>query len=441
MFSANTRSRNLKKNVIASICIKGISILIQLCLVPATLNFVTPEIYGIWLTLSSITLWFGFLDVGLTLGLKNRLTEAIAVGDWNRGRQLVSTTYGIMMLIFIPLMFFLLIICPLINWTCFLNTNSLYEMEILNSIRILVVCFCMQMIVNVVASVAAAFQQTAISALFPVVGNFVSLCAIIVLPRITTPSLHLLSLSVALTPILAFGIGSIIMFKKKYRKVAPSFYCFNKSLVKDLLGLGLNFFIIQIQCIVLFQSTNVLISHISSPIDVSRYNVAYKFINVAAMLFSIVLGPLWPAITDAFTKKDFTWLCHIYMKMKKIWLGCACAVILMIILSPIAYHLWIGSSIDVPLDITMAVGLYVIISTWNGLHVNIINGTGKVKLQSRITLVGLFLHIPLACFLGRFVGMLGVVCSMVLITVFYSIVFTVQAKKIITQQDFGIWSR
>ena len=77
----DARSLVVKKNMIGSIFIKGISILIQLILVPLTLGYLSQELYGVWLTISSIMLWLNFFDVGLTLGLKNRLSEAIARND------------------------------------------------------------------------------------------------------------------------------------------------------------------------------------------------------------------------------------------------------------------------------------------------------------------------------------------------------------------------
>ena len=57
--------------------------------------------------------------------------------------------------------------------------------------------------------------------------------------------------------------------------------------------------------IVLYQATNILISHIDGPNAVTQYNIAYKVLNVIVMVYSIFLSPLWPAFTDAYTQKDF----------------------------------------------------------------------------------------------------------------------------------------
>ena len=103
IFKGSSRSVAVKKNIIGSFLVKGVSIIVSLLLVPLTLGYVSSEIYGIWLTISSIMVWLGFFDVGFTLGLKNKLAEAIALKDWKRGKALVSTTYFMMVLIFMPL--------------------------------------------------------------------------------------------------------------------------------------------------------------------------------------------------------------------------------------------------------------------------------------------------------------------------------------------------
>lgn len=64
------RSIKAKKNILISLFLKGISILISLMIVPITLDYLNPAEYGVWLTLSSLLVWIGFFDIGLTSGLR-----------------------------------------------------------------------------------------------------------------------------------------------------------------------------------------------------------------------------------------------------------------------------------------------------------------------------------------------------------------------------------
>ena len=435
----NERTRNVAKNVIGSILIKGFSILIQLLLVPLTLGYLSPELYGIWLTLSSILLWLNFFDVGFTLGLKNKLAEAIATKDYKKGRALVSTTYFMMIIIFIPLCLLLEFLVPFINWSSFLNVSPIYNPQLIDVVQVLVTCFCLQMILNVITSVLAANQQVALSSVFPVIGNFFAVIAIYFLTKFSEPSLLNLALAISYLPIIVLLISSIIIFNGKLKLLRPNIKNIETVLIKDIFSLGIRFFIIQIQIIVLYQTTNILISNVSSPLDVTSYNIAYKYTSIASMAFSIILGPLWPAFTDAYTKKDYTWMNNVYKRMVQLYILICIIVATMVAISPIIYNIWLGSKANVDYMMTTIVAIYVLISAWDSLQVALINGIGCVTMQTYVTLIGLVLHIPLSIFLGKYIEALGVVTSMIIINIIYSSVFTTQIRKLLNGSARGIW--
>ncbi len=437
--SGSQRSITVKKNIIGSLCIKGVSIIISLMLVPMTLGYVSSELYGIWLTLSSIMMWLNFFDVGFTLGLKNKLAEAIALEEWEKGKALVSTTYFMMIIIFIPLCLILICCIPLVNWAHFLNVNPLYTTDIIKALYALTTCFCLQMIVNILTAVVAAYQKVALSSAFPVIGNFLSLIVIFLLTKLCPPSLLALAIAIAATPIIVIIIASIILFHKKFKKVSPNINCIKKIYIKDLFGLGVKFFIIQIQIVVLYQCTNILISNVSGPEDVTAYNIAYKYLGIAMMIYTIIISPLWPAFTDAYTKKDFNWMKNIYRKMTYIFLISAAGIICMLLISPFTYRLWIGEKANISYNMTLAVSIYMIICSWESLQVQLINGIGTIKLQTYITLTGLIIHIPLSLYLGKYIGAVGVIYSMILINTLYTIFFTIQINKLLNQKAKGIW--
>lgn len=438
--TGNSRSVTMKKNIIFSLLIKGVSIAVSFLLVPLTLGYVDSELYGIWLTISSIVSWLHFLDIGFTNGLKNRLGESIAMNNWERGKALVSTTYSMMFFIFIPLCIVLAIFIPFINWSGFLNVNPIYNEAIKDAMYVLIACFCLQMILNVLTAVIAAYQKVALSSSFTVIGNVLSLGIIFILTKCCPPSLLALAFAISAMPVIVLFVASFYFYTRKFKLVAPSIKYYDKKYIKDLFQLGARFFIIQIQMLILYQSTNILISNISGPEDVTSYNLAYKYIGIAMMVYTILLQPLWPAFTDAYAKKDFGWMKNIYNKMAKVFFVCVVFISIMVIISPLAYTIWIGDRADVPFIMTLAVAIYVIIHSWDALQVNMINGTGKIKLQTYITLVGLVVHIPLALFLSKFTGAIGVVLSMSCVTLFYSIVFTIQINKLLKQKAKGIWA-
>lgn len=141
--------------------IKGGSILVGLLLVPLTLEYVDSESYGIWLTLSSMVAWISFFDIGINNGLKNKLAESLALKNYELGQKYVSTTYAILSLIFIPLMFLLLIATHFIDWCAFLNLPDKYADSLVIAVSIIITYFCINFILSTINIVILAEQRPA----------------------------------------------------------------------------------------------------------------------------------------------------------------------------------------------------------------------------------------------------------------------------------------
>ena len=441
--SGKNRSEVVIRNIIMGIGLKGVSIATSLIMVPLTIGYISPELYGVWITLSSMMAWLSFLDVGFTQGLKNRLAEALAADELEKGKALVSTTYFVMIVIFLPLCVILALFTPYIPWTALLNSDSVYEQDIIRSMQVLVFFFCLQMVVNVLVSVTAAFQKVALSSSFSVLGNVLALLVIYVLVRTSPPSMVALSIAIGVMPVLATFVAGIWLFSGSFKQVAPSF---TKAYVKteymsSLLNLGIKFFIINIQSVVLYQTTNVLISYVSSPIQVTYYNIAFRYLNVAMMFYTIITAPLWPAYTDAYARSDFVWMQRIQRKMTKILLLSFLGCLLMIVVSGPVYQLWIGGEVLVPMSMTLVVGAYVVVYCWMTLNGTLIVGIGKVYLETIVVFVGMLVHIPLALGLSHVMGAYGVIVSMTVVTLCYAVIFHIQVKKILTQNATGIWTK
>ena len=221
--------------------------------------------------------------------------------------------------------------------------------------------------------------------------------------------------------------------------VSPSLMSFDKALMKSIFNLGFKFFILNIQVVVLYQATNILISNVSSPLEVTSYNIAYKYVHTAMLAYLIIVSPLWPAYTDAYVKQDYTWMHNMRNKMTKILCICIGAIIVMVALSPFVYQIWIGGKAKVPFMMTCLVAIYVSIYCWMNLNGYLLNGMGKIHLATYIGIFGMIIHIPLSLYISKFVGAYGVVISMILITSVYAIVFYAQVNMILSRKANGIW--
>jgi hypothetical protein len=113
----------------------------------------------------------------------------------------------------------------------------------------------------------------------------------------------------------------------------------------------------------------------------------------------------------------------------------------MIFISPIAYKLWIGNRAEIPLIMSIVVAIYLTLHSLSALQMHVINGVGCVKLQTHIAILSMLLHIPLSYFLGGFIGGIGVVVSLIIITLMRILIFRIQVNKILKNTATGIWAQ
>lgn len=439
--NGQTRSVEARKNILALLLIKGIIVVINLLQVPLTIKYVTTHQYGIWLTLSSIVSWISFFDIGFGNGMRNKLAEAKAHNKTFLAQEYISTTYAILSIIFFIVWIFLILTNHYINWCKILHAPLSMATELSNLAFIVITYFCLQMVLQIIYTVLIADQRPAFSSFFNMLGQLISLLTIYILTKTTRGSLINLGLSMGFIPIIVLLVTSIIMYNGPYIQYRPTIKTINLALIKNIMTLGIKFFIIQFSAVIIFQTTNLIITQVLGAEQVTIYNIAYKYFFSANMLFSIILTPFWSAFTEAYTKKEFEWMMNVMRKLKKTWIYFVLIVVIMFIISSVVYKYWIGELITIPLSISIAMAIYVLLFTRLSLFIVLINGIGKVQLQLYINIVISILYIPLSLFCGKYFGLLGILIVNIFVSLIHSILGQIQLSKILARDAKNIWNK
>lgn len=435
----HSRSVKAKKNILASFAIRGASIAISLVLVPLTINYINATSYGIWMTLSSIVGWFSFFDIGFGHGLRNKFAECVAKKNYRLARQYVSTTYAILTLIIVAVLLVFFAVNPLLEWSSILNAPPEMARELSLLALIVFTFFSIQFVLKLITTVLAANQEPAKANFWVFLGSILSLIIIFILTKTTQGNLVYLGMALSFTPVFILLLSSLWYYRKEYRKFSPSIRLVNFKLSKDLVGLGGKFFIIQIGVIVLLSTNNIIITQIFGPTEVTSFNIAYKLFSVVTMCFGIIVGPLWSAYTEAYVKGEMEWIRNILSKMNKIWFLCILACGVVLLCSPYLYQFWIGDSVDIPFELSLAMGIFVITYIWHQIYVFFLNGTGIIQLQLYLVIVTALANIPLAIFFGQKFGLAGISLTSALLYTIMGAVYYVQTKKILNGTAKGIW--
>ena len=435
------RSAQAIKNIILGGGIKAVSVIIPLIQVPLLLGYWDNIVYGIWLTLASIINWISYFDVGLTHGLRNRFAEAKANNNTELAKRYVSTTYATLFAIFGSLSVILIIINFFLNWTGILNVDLNINDELRSVFFVIIITNCLQFILKVYPTVLLADQRPALSYGIHTIGQILVLLSLLILVRFDNIPIHFFALVITGIPCLVMLSFSIIAFKGRYSSYSPSLKYFDKSLIRNILGLGIKFFIIQIDLLIIFQMSNIIISRVLGPSFVTTFNIANQYYSAFFMVFSIIITPYWSAFTDAYTRSDYAWMNKVFRNLKIIWRYSIIVMALMVLFSELFFHLWVGDKVSVPIELSITFGLYVLVMSLANIHMYILNGIGKVYIQLIIYTAFALVSIPALIISGRIWGLVGVVMILSLVYVCQALFGEIQIKKILSKSQKGIWDK
>lgn len=440
------RGALLRRNVLMGMGVKVGSIACSLILVPMTINFVDKTQYGIWLTISSMVMWMQFFDVGLSNGLRNKLAEALGQGDSTKGRQYVSTTYVMLGLIFAVVMVGLLGLIQWVDIAPLLKVDSALEGDLKFASSMMAIYFCVGFVLRTLSYVLKADMRTAYASVIDLVGQVGVLATIVILKQTVEGSLAVLSLALTLPPLLAWTVSSLVMYSRRYHHIRPSLAYYRREDVKQLLNLGVKFFVIGLAFIIQFQTSNFLIARFFSVTEVTSYNIVYKYFNVMYMAFYIVVDPFWGAVTNAWSRGERDWIkgaTKKYLRMALLWLVGGLA---MLAISPWIYDLWINRHVDTPVELPFALSAWMlayVMSTITGqIFCMVINGIGALRIQFFTSLISPIVFVATTWLLARVAGwgMESVLIGSIVANFYGLIIAPIQYVNIVYRNRKGIWT-
>ncbi|MCG2459686.1 oligosaccharide flippase family protein [Flavobacteriaceae bacterium F89] len=439
--NGHERTVKAKKNILGLLFLKGTSIAISFLLVPLTIHYINPTQYGIWLTLGSIIGWFSYFDVGFGHGLRNKFAEALANSNAKEARIYVSTTYFSMSAIMGVVLVLFLAINPFLNWANILNADQNMSSELGVLALIVFVFFCIQFIFQLIGTIMTANHDPAKASLIQTLGSLISLIIIFILTKTTQGSLLYLGIVLSTVPVVVLGAATLWFFTASYKQYAPSIKFFRFQYIKDLLGLGIQFFIINISVLIMLNTDNIVITQLLGPEKVTVFNVTYKLFTMISMVYIIIGTPLWSAYTEAYTKGDFNWIKNTLKATQKVWGVLTGLTVIILIISPWFFELWLGDSVQVPFSLSIAMSTYVVGYIWMNIYTFLLNGLGKIRLQLYVSISAGIIYIPLVIILGKVWGLEGITYLSTFFFVTTGIIYSIQVKKLINNSAEGIWGR
>lgn len=381
---------NVIKSIAGSTSFKLLSALISFITVPLLLHALGKDSYAVWVTSTALIAWLNLFDFGSGYSLKNKVTESIAIDNYQDLNTLIA---GTIQFYFIMSIAILILFC-----------GALFSVAIFKSNQILALTLYLPIIMafpltlgHFIIQGRKEFNVFNLLLLTQSAGWLIIVLAyrfnIIELNLYTLAAIYsslffLTNLGIFVYSLkgLGFNIREVLNFK-------------NLSASKDSLKVGYRFFLLQISSLFLFSLGNILTYNNLTLSDVAEYDTVNKIYLMGMTLFNVVISVYWSEISHAKAVGDKMLLTKLFKQLLVVALAFSIGATVFTFFVPMMVSIWTKKIIIVKLAQLYPFLILVCIQAFAYSGGVILNAFEKLKEQIILAVTSALLIIPLADFL------------------------------------------
>jgi O-antigen/teichoic acid export membrane protein len=315
------RSRRLKQSVFSSLLIKPLAVVVPIVTIPLFVTYLgSKERYGLYEAVGALALWLAMVNVGMNLGLINKLTDCHVSGDRERARLYVSTLTIAMGVILIVCGAIFTLITMMVNWVSVWDLREpLAQAEARPAMLVGGIITLVGIFSGIPAAIYAGYQEVHRYNYWDGASKIAVLIASAVLvwvPPLRNWGVVGVLLAAAGMPTLIRLVNLVSIFCVEKPWMRPSLRLFDPSTLRVMLGQGISLFVLQMSVIALFQTDKLIISTAIDAESVAGYSILGRIFLSVFGLYALLLAPLWPAYGEAIRRDDIPWVRRQVVRMR-----------------------------------------------------------------------------------------------------------------------------
>ena len=397
-FFFSSRFLSIKKNLTISFVLKFFS-LFYLFAIPKIilLNFDT-KIYGVFLTVIAISIFFELLDIGLGTNLRNNIVTLNILKNKKPLRKYISTTYFLIVLISIFSIIVFIFTKDYLNWSFFFNEtdHQKYNINYLVNFFIIysILSISLRNLNQIFFSIHSSYLVDLIDLLAKSIFFFLLIFSYFEKFKI---NFNFLFYYYMFSYLFIYLISNIIFFIK-FKLYRPEIKFISLNKINKYFNNSFQFFILQIGAIIFVYSDRIMISKNFSTYEVTNFFIVGQIYFVLFAIFNFLTFPFWSSYTDAYFKKDIIWIKNsIYFQLIIFFIFIILGYFIFIFSDQII-NIWIGN--DFSFNSTLSFSWYVLIllKCLSLIFVSFLNAINELKSQIIVSIIIIIFNIPLSLF-------------------------------------------
>lgn len=419
----------------ASTAAKAIAALVGIVSIPMILNHVGKDLFGLWVIVTSLVVWMQLFEFGIANGLSNSLAEAHGRNDQDAASSylssalIASTTIA---LIALPLF---TLACLHIPWDQLLNIDDIRLNELaMRAFLLAGFAFIANIPLSLVGRVFVAYQRGYVFSIVQAITAILTL-------GVLSIAIHLDLSFLWLVGIMSFAsvIANLVLWfamPKGIYNLHLAISRVSRTAVSRVATSSIPLFLFQFGALLINQLVNIVIANTTELSMVADFNVVYK---IYLLVFSIAAGlgnPFYPAIREAFEKRETTWVTHAVRDALMVRLLATLPfVICLLAAGDLILKLWIGKTLSTQIGLLgwVTVSICLMLSASSSLFSEILSSLDDIWSQVRVVMVSAVTVLVLLAILIPRLGIPGVFIAYAASTIYPIAWCYWRLKKVVKQ--------
>jgi O-antigen/teichoic acid export membrane protein len=398
------RARRIAQTAMAAMCSRFFNIATGLITVPLMLPYLGVEQFGIWMALTGFVAFLAFTDLGLSIGLQNKLTECYGKDDLVEPSYFISSTLFIITILAILLVLFAQEVIPVVGVINIIPTSNEIEGVLIKTTQFVIYTFALGLFSSVIQRIFESSQDGLYANILLALGRILSLVSVFVCVYLEADLPIIVALFMGCPFVIMIIGGGVLFYKRPW--LIPYFSKIRVKTIKQLIKIGTLSLSAQIGASIMSTGPLLVLTSKYGVVAIVPFTLCQRLYGVVGMLLSVALGPLWPAYGEAKERNDWNWINSTLHKSIKLSIFIvAPAFSLMLVFGQDIIAIW-SRDITVTPDIELLTicGLWMALLAGIRLSSMYLNGLGLFKGQASYGLIFPIISVCLGLYFSDFIS-------------------------------------
>ncbi|HUC79800.1 MAG TPA: lipopolysaccharide biosynthesis protein [Flavisolibacter sp.] len=287
-----------------------ISNLTRVGLIAVLARIYTKEQFGLWATITSATAIMATTDLGIGNALRNKLSEFYQKNDPKADSEARDYFFSVLyffLIIAVALAALLFLFQGAIPYEKIFNTDntSLKEKGVVILLSVQAI-FLISIPLGIGANMFFAYGETKWVAWFSICNGLAAAMVISLLAWMGY-DITVTAIAFFILQLIIYFIWTLLFIRRRQWRFTQLSVTKSFLRVKSLMALSLNFAILQIAGVFIFNASTIVVTANAGLSDSAEFNLVQKLYTFLIAVYLSLYNPLWAGFSEAIHKKDWRW--------------------------------------------------------------------------------------------------------------------------------------